>query len=82
MDSQSDQNQKDITYLNSKAWYRFLKVLYLLILGVTIGLAVGMALILGWPQLILIAPVVVLLILEIAKRSLCYTVTGKVFPTR
>ena len=28
MDLQSNQNQKGITYLNSKAWYRFLKVLY------------------------------------------------------
>ena len=29
MDSQSNQNQKGITYLNGKGWYRFLKVLYI-----------------------------------------------------
>ena len=82
MEIQSNQNRKDITYLNSKEWYRFLKVLYVLILGVTIGLAIGMALILGWPQLILIAPIAVLFLLEIGKRSLYYIVTGKIFPSR
>ena len=82
MDSQSNQNQKGIAYLNSKAWYRFLKVLYILGLGLTIGLAVGMGLGLGWPQLILIAPITVLFVLEIVKRSLYYIVTGRVFPNR
>ena len=48
MASQSNQNRKGIAYLNSKAWYRSLKVLYVLILGVTIGLAIAMALIFGW----------------------------------
>ena len=82
MDSQNSQNQKGIAYLNSKAWYRSLKVLYVLILGVTIGLAIAMGLIFGWPSLILIAPIAVLLLLEIGKRSLYYVVTGKVFPSR
>ena len=82
MDPQSNQNEKSITYLNSKAWYRLLKVLYILILGLTIGLAIGIGLILGWPQLILIAPIVVLLVFEIVKRSLYYIITGKVFPSR
>ena len=82
MDSQSNQNRKGIAYLNSKAWYRSLKVLYVLILGVTIGLAIAMALIFGWPSLILIAPIAVLILLEIGKRSLYYVVTGKVFPSR
>ena len=49
MASQNDQSQKGIAYLNSKAWYRFLKVLDVLILGVTIGLAIPMGLIFGWP---------------------------------
>ena len=82
MDSQSNQNQKDITYLNSKPWYRFLKVLYILILGLTIGLSIPTALVFGWLQLILIAPIAVLFLLEIAKRSLYYVVTGRVFPSR
>ena len=82
MDVQNNQNQKNITYLNSKAWYRSLKVLYILILGLTIGLSIPTALVFGWLQLILIAPVVVLFILEIGKRSLYYIVTGKVFPNR
>ena len=67
MASQNDQSQKGIAYLNSKAWYRFLKVLYVLILGVTIGLVIAMGLIFGWPSLILIAPIAVLLLLEIGK---------------
>ena len=79
MDSQSNEDQKDITYLNNKAWYRFLKVLCILILGLTIGLAIPAGLVFGWSQLILIAPVVVLILLEIGKRSLYYIVTGKVF---
>ena len=82
MDSQNSQNQKGIACLNSKAWYRSLKVLYVLILGVTIGLAIAMGLIFGWPSLILIAPIAVLLLLQIGKRSLYYVVTGKVFPSR
>ena len=82
MDSQSNQTQKDIAYLNGKAWYRFLKVLYILILGLTIGLSIPTALVFGWLQLILIAPIAVLFLLEIAKRSLYYVVTGKVFPSR
>ena len=82
MDAQSNQNQKGIAYLNSKVWYRFLKVLYILILGLTIGLSIPTALVFGWLQLILIAPVVVLFILEIGKRSLYYIVTRKVFPNR
>ncbi len=82
MDSQSNQNQKGIAYLNSKAWYRFLKVLYILILGLTIGLSIPTALVFGWLQLILIAPIAVLFLLEIAKRSIYYIVTGKVFPSR
>ena len=82
MDSQSNQDQKGIAYLNSKAWYRSLKVLYVLILGVTIGLVIAMGLIFGWSSLILIAPIAVLLLLEIGKRSLYYVVTGKVFPSR
>ena len=61
MASQGDQDQKGIAYLNSKAWYRFLKVLDVLILGVTIGLAIPMGLIFGWPSLILIAPIAVLI---------------------
>ena len=81
MASQNDQSQKGIAYLNSKAWYRSLKVLYVLILGVTIGLAIAMGLIFGWPSLILIVPIAVLLLLEIGKRSLYYVVTGKVFPS-
>ena len=82
MDSQSNRNQKDITYLNSKPWYRFLKVLYILILGLTIGLSIPTALVFGWLQLILIAPIAVLFLLEIAKRSLYYIITGRVFPNR
>ncbi len=42
MDFQSNQNQKGIAYLNTKAWYRFLKVLYSLILGLTTVLIVGL----------------------------------------
>ena len=53
MESQNSQPQKDIAYLNSKAWYRFLKVLYILILGLTIGLSIPTALVFGWPPLIL-----------------------------
>ena len=45
MVSQNDQSQKGIAYLNSKAWYRFLKVLYVLIFGLTIGLAIAMGVI-------------------------------------
>ena len=82
MDSQSSQNQKGIAYLNSKPWYRFLKVTYILILGLTIGLSIPTALVFGWLPLMLIAPIVVLFLLEIAKRSLYYVVTGKVFPSR
>ena len=82
MDSQNNQNHKGIGYLNSKAWYRFLKVLYILILGLTIGLSIAIALIFGWLQVILIAPIAVLFLLEIGKRSLYYIVTGKVFPSR
>ena len=82
MDSQSNQNQEGIIYLNTKRWYRSLKVLYILILGLTIGLSIPTALVFGWLQLILVAPLVVLFILEIGKRSLYYIVTGKVFPNR
>lgn len=82
MTAPTNQNQKGIAYLNSKAWYRFLKVLYVLILGVTIGLSIPIALVFGWLHLILIAPVVILFILEIGKRSLYYIVTGRVFPNR
>ena len=82
MDSQSNQNHKGITYLNSKVWYRFLKVLYILILGITIGFTIPAGLILGWPSLILIAPIAVLLLFEIVKRSIYSTVTGKAFPNR
>ena len=82
MDSQSNQNQKGIAYLNSKAWYRFLKFMYGLILGLTIGLAIGMGLIVAWPSLILIAPIAILLVFEIVKRSLYCIVTGKIFPSR
>ena len=45
MTAPTNQNQKGIAYLNSKAWYRFLKVLYVLILGVTIGLSIPIALV-------------------------------------
>ena len=82
MEARSNQNQKGITYLNSRAWYRLLKVLYILILGLTIGLSILIALVFGWLQLILIAPVIVLFILEIGKRALYYIVTGNVFPNR
>ena len=82
MDSQSNQEQKGIAYLNSKTWYRFLKVLYILILGLTIGLAIPTGLVFGWPSLILIAPIAVLLLLEMGKRSLYYITTGQVFPNR
>lgn len=82
MDPRSNQNQKGIIYLNSKAWYRFLKVLYILVLGMTIGFTIPAGLILGWPSLILIAPIAVLLLFEIVRRSLYYTVTGEVFPNR
>ena len=79
MDSQSNQNQKGIVYLNSKAWYRFLKVLYILIFGATIGLAIAIGLIFGAPMLILILPVAVLLLLEIGKRPLYYSVGSGCF---
>ena len=82
MDLQSNQNQKGITYLNGKAWYRVLKVLYILILGLTIGLAIPTGLVFGWLQLILIAPIAVLLLLEIGKRSLYYIITGRICPKR
>ena len=82
MTTPTNQHQKGIVYLNGKAWYRFLKVLYVLILGLTIGLSVPIALVFGWLQLILIAPLVILFILEIGKRSLYYIITGKVFPNR
>ena len=82
MDFQSNQNQKGIAYLNSKAWYRFLKFMYGLILGLTIGLAIGMGLIVAWPSLILIAPIAILLVFEIVKRSLYCIVTGRIFPRR
>ena len=82
MASQNDQSQRGIAYLNSKAWYRLLKVLYVLIFGLTIGLAITMGVIFGELMLILIPPVAVLLLLEIGKRSLYYVVTGKVFPNR
>ena len=82
MDSQTNQDQRSIAYLNGKAWYRFVKVLYILILGLTIGLAIPIGLVFGWPQLILIAPIVVLFLLEIGKRSLYYIITGRVFPNR
>ena len=80
MNPQSNQNQKSIAYLNSKVWYRSLKVLYILILGITIGFTIPAGLILGWPSLILIAPIAILLLFEIVKRSIYWTVTGKVFP--
>ena len=82
MTAPTNQNQKGIAYLNGKAWYRFLKVLYVLILGLTIGLSIPIALVFGWLQLILIAPAAILFMLEIGKRSLYYIVTGKIFPTR
>ena len=82
MDSQSNQDQRSIAYLNGKAWYRFVKVLYILILGLTIGLAIPIGLVFGWPQFMLIAPIVVLFLLEIGKRSLYYIITGRVFPNR
>jgi hypothetical protein len=82
MASQGDQDQKGIAYLNSKAWYRFLKVFYVLTLGATIGLAIAAGVISGEPMLILIPPIAVLLLLEIGKRSLYYVVTGKIFPNR
>lgn len=80
MDPQSSQNQKGIAYLNSKAWYRFLKVLYVLILGPTIVGSILGALQNGFR--VLIIPVVVLFLLEIPKRSLYYVVAGRVFPNR
>ena len=80
MDSQNDQNQTGITYLNSRRWYRVLKVLYSLVLGGTIGFTIPAGLILGWPSLILIAPIAVLLLFEIVRRAIYYTVTGKAFP--
>lgn len=82
MDPQNNQNQEGITYLNTKRWYRFLKVMYSLILGITIGFTIPAGLILGWPSLILIAPIAVLLVFEIVKRSIYCTVTGKAFPYR
>ena len=82
MTTPTNQNQKGIGYLNGKTWYRFLKVVYVLILGLTIGLSIPIALVFGWLQLILIAPAVILFILEIGKRSLYYIITGKVFPNR
>lgn len=87
MDCQSNQNQKGITYLNTKAGYRLLKVLYILILG--LGIGVGILVILpggiveGWQlSVAALISMAVLIILEIAKRSLYYIVIGRVFPNR
>ncbi len=82
MDPQNNQNQEGITYLNTKRWYRFLKVMYSLILGITIGFTIPAGLILGWTSLILIAPIAVLLVFEIVRRSLYCIVTERIFPNR
>ena len=96
MDSQSNRNQKEIKVLyilgpttlvfgwlqNSKPIGIVLKVLYILILGLTIGLSIPTTLVFGWLQLILIAPIAVLFLLEIAKRSIYCIVTGRIFPNR
>ncbi len=79
MDSQSNQNQKGIAYLNSKAWYRFLKVLYVLILICAIMLAMFVE---GLTKQSIGFLVIILLLLEIGKRSLYYIITGRVFPNR
>ena len=82
MDPQNNQNQEGTTYLNTKRWYRFLKVMYGIILGITIGFTIPAGLILGWPSLILIAPIAVLLLFEIVRRSLYYIVARRIFLSR
>ena len=83
MDPQSNHNQKGIAYLNSKAWYRFLKVLYVLIVGTVIGLFIYELVFFDWHHpLFWIASIVVFFFLEIPKRSLYYVVAGRVFPNR
>ena len=78
MDPQSNQNQKSIAYLNGKAWYRFLKVLYVLLLIFTI---LSVMFVGEFSKLSIGFLVIILFLLEIGKRSIYYIITGRVFPS-
>jgi len=68
--------------LNQKMWYRALKVLYFLIIILGVIISLGIAI---WESDLLVFIVfflVILMVLEILKRSFYYIYFGKLFPNK
>lgn len=80
------ENNKTISYLNSKIWYRSLKVIFLLLLSIVILLVNVVILddgIFGIIFLdILTGNILILIFFEVLRRVFYYIVLGKIIPKK